>query len=154
VTGAAAGRRIKAKGKRIKATADRKTANKKCLSEEKRSLQGKDQAQTLIDGPDQARRQAAAFFREKFSIHRDELGDIDDRIFRKTGFGCRKMNIARRFCKAKIGCDNNSDDCPDATAVKRVGLDNHNGPPKTGFRRYRIRQLRPPDIPPFHYQSS
>ena len=85
-------------------------------------------------------------FGEELAVQSKDFRDVNDRVATKPAGSRRQQGVPRRLRKLQIRRNHGDENGLDTAAIKRVGLNDQHGPPVTGFRTSRLRQVRPPDL--------
>lgn len=95
---------------------------------------------------------------EETAIQSQELRDVYDRVSGQAGRTRRQQDIPRGFRQVDVAGDRRDDCGLNPAAIERVGLDNKNRPPVSGFGMAWLAKICPSDLPTLDfghvYQSS
>jgi hypothetical protein len=93
------------------------------------------------------------FAGEQSTVESDELRDVSNRVFGKSGRLRSKKDIARSVDPSQIAGQGNTNHGPDPAPVQGVSLDYEDRPAKSGARTRGLRQICPVDVALRDYHS-
>lgn len=93
------------------------------------TLQRKDHAQSLIDGPHRRRGSPSHTFSQKRLVQSEQVRHVDHRILGKTTFTSWQEDVAGRGGDSGVGSDSGDDHSLNAASIERVCLNDHHRTP-------------------------
>lgn len=117
-------------------------------------LKPQNQSEPALDLPHESPGNLPGTVGEVVLVHRQQLGDVRDRVLGEAGARSLKQHVAGSVEEPRIRREGHADYGSEPASVECVRLDDEDGAPKAGPGFARLVQVRPPYFPACDYQSS